>query len=158
MPVRVAIWTKHPGDILGEAIDFVTRGTAQHAGFIRGNGMIHELYLPHVRDRVILDAERPYLKTFDIEGLTDELNTALERHFDNVLDQVAKGGGISYSITDLFRILCDMSTPDDGSMVCSQYVFWQLNLIGLPPLARCGKDFISPRDLFISPRLLDPVE
>ena len=89
MNVKVAIWTLHPGDLLGSAINFVTHGPAQHAGFIRGNGRIHELYMPRVRDRDILDAERPFIRTFEIEGLTDELSAKLERHFDVVL----KNGG-----------------------------------------------------------------
>jgi len=33
-------------------------------------------------------------------------------------------------------------------------VFYHLNMIQLPPLARCNNDFISPRDLYISPRLI----
>ncbi|MDE2101572.1 MAG: hypothetical protein KGL39_30280 [Patescibacteria group bacterium] len=150
--VKVAIWTIHPGDLLGQAIDFVTRGTAQHAGFIRGNGMIHELYLPKVRDRAMLDSEKQYVKIFDIEGMNDDLSGQLEKLFDLSL---TTSGEISYSIVGLFRILFDRPNPSDKSMVCSQYVFHSLELIGLPPLARCTADFISPRDLYISPRLLD---
>jgi hypothetical protein len=153
--VKVAIWTQHPGDVLGDAIDFVTHGCAQHAGFIRGNGRIHELYPPQVRDRDIADGERPFLKTFDPEGLTDGLSAKLERHFDAVLEWTAKGDGISYSVEDLFRIWLNIPKPPDGQMVCSQYVFHMLRMIGLPPLVRCDEDFISPRDLWISPRLED---
>lgn len=148
--VRVAIWTLHPHDLLGDGIDFVTRGNAQHAGFIRENGRIHELYLPTIRDRDIVDAERPFLKIFDIEGLTPDLSAKLERHFDEYLT-----AGIQYSITDLFRILLDIPIPNEMSMICSQYVFHMLKMIGLPPLVRCDLDFVSPRDLLISPRLLD---
>lgn len=148
--VKVAIWTKHPGDILGEAIDFVTKGIAQHAGFLRGNGTIHELYIPRVRDRAIVDAERPYLKFFDIDGLTPELSQKLETLFDAAIKT-----HIGYSVLDLFRILFDKPKPDDNSMVCSQYVFHQLSILKLPPLIRCNEDFISPRDLFISPKLID---
>jgi hypothetical protein len=151
MPVHVAIWSTHPGDLLGAAINFVTHGPAQHAGFVRGNGNIHELYLPAVRDRAIVEAEKPFIRQFAIEGLTDELNTKLERHFDVVLDN----NTIRYSIADLFRILFNQEAPADGSMVCSQYVFKMLKMIGLPPLVRCDADFISPRDLLISPRLVE---
>lgn len=154
MNVRVAIWTHHPGDILGDAINFITHGQAQHAGFIRGNGRIHELYLPTVRDRDILSAEAPFLKQFDIEGLTDEMSAKMERHFDAVLKV---SGVVNYSIADLFRIILNRPKPADGSMVCSQYVFHMLNMFGLPPLARCTDDFITPRDLWISPRLIGPV-
>ncbi len=153
MNVKAAIWTKHPGDLLGTAIDFVTHGVAQHAGFIRGNGMIHELYLPKVRDRLLNPQEIPFLKTFDIEGLTDDLSAKLERHFDVML---SGGGQENYSIEDLFRILLNIPKPADGSMVCSQYVFHMLNMIGVPPLVRCTEDFISPRDLYISSRLIEP--
>lgn len=153
MNPRVAIWTKHPGDLLGEAITAVTHGPAQHAGFIKSDGRIHELYLPGVRERDIQDAERPYLLAFDIEGLTPDLAAKLERHFNFMAnDQTA----ISYSVADLFRILLNIQKPDNGGMVCSQYVFRMLDMIGLPPLARCSEDFISPRDLLISPRLLGP--
>lgn len=151
MPVHVAIWSTHPGDMLGAAINFVTHGPAQHAGFVRGNGQIHELYLPQVRDRAIMDAERPFIRQFGIDGLTDELDAKLERHFDAVLSSAI----IRYSVSDLFRILFNVEPPADGSMVCSQYVFKMLKMIGLPPLVRCDADFISPRDLLISPRLID---
>lgn len=151
MPVRVAIWTTHPGDLLGEAIDFVTHGSAQHAGFIRSSGAVHELYLPRVRDRALTDAERPFVRMFDIAGLTPELSDKLERHFDVYL----KFDGAQYSIADLFRIAFNIPKPTDGSMVCSQYAFHMLQMIGLAPLVRCTEDFISPRDLLISPRLIE---
>lgn len=152
MPVKVLIWTTHPGDLLGEAISFVTHGKAQHAGFLRSNGRIHELYLPKVRDRDLNEEERPFIRAFDIDGLTDELNDKLERHFDVMLSD---SGRVTYSIDDLFRILLNIEKPNDGSMVCSQYVFRMLAMIGLPPLARCNEDFISPRDLLISPKLIE---
>lgn len=152
MNVKVAIWTLHPGDALGEAIDFITHGPAQHAGFIRGNGRIHELYVPVLRDRDIIDGERPFIRAFDIAGLTDDLSAKLERHFDVYLGAADTG----YSIEDLFRIALNIPKPPDGSMVCSQYVFHMLKMIGLPPLERCEEDFISPRDLWISPRLMEP--
>ena len=142
--------------MLGQAIDFLTHGPAQHAGFIRGNGRIHELYLPAVRDRDMIADEKPFIRTFDIDGMTDDLSAKLERHFDAVLEWTANGNGITYSIEDLFRILLNTPKPPDGSMVCSQYVFHMLKTIGLQPLERCDEDFISPRDLWISPRLIGP--
>jgi hypothetical protein len=151
MNVKVAIWSLHPGDLLGQAIDFVTHGPAQHAGFIRGNGMVHELYMPQVRDRALTPAELPYVRTFDLAGLTDDLSAKLERHFDAYLS----AGITQYSIEDLFRIVLNLPKPPDGQMVCSQYVFHQLKMIGLPPLVRCDEDFISPRDLLISPNLME---
>jgi len=149
MNVRVAIWSKHPGDLLGEAIDFITHGPAQHAGFIRGDGRIHELYLPKIRERAMLPAEAPYVLAFDIHGLTPDLNAKLERHLDTYL----AADVTRYSIPDLFRILFNIERPQDGAMVCSQYVFQHLKMIGLPPLVRCESDFISPRDLLYSPVL-----
>lgn len=148
--VRAAIWTRHPGDELGEAIDFVTHGNAQHAGFIRGNGLIHENYYPHVRDRAVLAAEKPFIRVFEIQGLTPELSAKLERHFDEYL-----ATGWNYSIADLFRIQFNLPAPADGSGVCSQYVYHHLRMIGLPPLVRCTEDFITPRDLLISPNLVE---
>ena len=151
MNVIAAIWTTHPGDILGEAIDFVTHGAAQHAGFIRGNGQVHELYLPRIRERQVLPEEKKFIRVFEIEGLTDELNAKLERHFDEYL----AANIIEYSIPELFRIVLNQPMPNAPAMVCSQYVFTHLKMIGLPPLLRCEADFISPRDLLISPRLTE---
>lgn len=149
--VRVALWSIHPGDMLGAAINLVTHGPAQHAGFLRGDGRIHELYLPIVRDRSMIATEKPFIRTFDIVGLTPELSAKLERHFDVFI----RNGGAKYSVPDLFRIFFNMAKPPDGSMVCSQYLFHQLKMIGIPPLLRCTEDFISPRDLLISPNLIE---
>lgn len=77
----------------------------------------------------MLDDEKLRVLTFDVAGLTDDLSAKLERHFDVLVKQ-------------------------GGQMVCSQYVFHQLKMIGLPPLLRCTEDFISPRDLLISPNLI----
>lgn len=150
--VKVAIWKLHPGDLLGQAINFITHGPAQHAGFVRGNGRIHELYLPHVRDRDAVADELQYVKVLEIAGMTDDLSEKLERHFDVMLTD---GGQVQYSIVDLGRILFNIPKPIDGSMVCSQYVFHMLKMIGLPPCSRCGEDFISPRDLLVSPALIE---
>lgn len=149
--MKIAIWTKHPGDLLGEAIDFLTHGKAQHAGFIRTNGMIHEAYLPKVRDRAILDAELPYLKTFDLAGLTMAQSDQFERIFDIML-----AASIQYSLTDLFRYELNIPMPSDLSTICSRYVYHTIGQVSpaLLPLVRCDSDQVSPRDLYISPRLL----
>jgi hypothetical protein len=149
--MKIAIWTKHPGDLLGEAIDFLTHGNAQHAGFIRANGLIHEAYLPKVRDRQILDAERSFLKTFDLMGVTPEQDAQFERIFDIML-----AASIEYSIADLFRYELNIPMPDNLETICSRYVYHTINQVSrrLLPLVRCDEDQISPRDLYISPRLL----
>lgn len=154
--VRACVWTLHPGDLLGEAISFITHGPAQHFGFLRGDGeTIHELYLPQVRDRKVLPAERQFIKLLDINGLTSELSAKLERQFDTVL----KSGIIRYSVDDLFRILFNMDKPTGfAAGVCSQYGFWQLSMLDLPPLVRCTGDFITPRDMLITPAFVSTPE
>ena len=149
--VRVAVWLKHPGDLLGEAIQFATHGLGEHAGFIRGNGTVHELYFPKVRDRDLAAGETSLMEIYDIEGLTPELSTAMEAGFDKNL-----AAGIKYSITDLFRIELDETFPLDTSGVCSCYVAHCL-MCDLPeplwPLVRIDPSQISPRDIRLSPRL-----
>jgi hypothetical protein len=157
--VRIGIWTKHPGNFLDELIDWPIdnpthcdrKDAAEHAAFIRQNGMVHELYYPRLRDRQIVEAERPYLKILEIEGLTPELSERLERWFDHNLRL-----NITYSIEDLFRVALDTPMPSEKSGYCSRYVIHGCFII-LPtelwPLVRCTDDFISPRDLLISARL-----
>ena len=154
----IAIWTHHPGDLLGEAIDFVTHGTAQHAGFLRASGKIHEAYFPQVRDRDLIPAELPYIQFFKLKGLTPEQEALFEKAFDIAL-QVPP----HYSILGLFKFLFNVPDTDEKNTFCSRYVFHTIQTVlkdneELWPLIRCmDKDWVSPRDLYIS-NLLIPVE
>lgn len=150
--MKIALWTKHPGDLLGGAIDFVTHGDCQHAGFIRANSMIHEAYMPKVRDRAILDSERPFLRIFELQGCTPKQDAEFERIFDLMLE-----AGIKYDIGDLFRYALNIPMPNDLETICSRYVFHTIGQVSpdLLPLVRCTEDQVSPRDLLISPRLIE---
>ncbi len=105
--MKILIWTHHPGDLLGDAINFLTHGPAQHAGFLRANGLIHEAYLPRVRDRQPVAAELPYVKTFRLRDLPPEWDAAFEAQFDRALRESVK-----YSLADLFRYL--FNAPGGG--------------------------------------------
>ncbi len=152
MTPKVLIWSQHPGDLLGQIIVSLTHGPAQHAGFLRSDGKtIHEAYLPKVRDRLVLDAERQFIRCFEIEGMTDELAARLEDSFDKAI-----AASVEYSVENLFRFLFNAPMGDDQHTFCSRYVMGTMQY-RLPvrcwPLLRCINDQVSPRDLLISPRL-----
>jgi hypothetical protein len=151
--MRILIWSKHPGDLLGEAIEFVTHGPVAHAAFLRANGMIHEAYLPQVRDRQPVAAELPFVKTFQLRGVMDQLDNLFEFQFDHALD-----GAVHYSAEDLFRFLFNVPNADEQHTFCSRYVMHTVMQICPPelwPQVRCmDGDWVSPRDLFISPMLV----
>jgi hypothetical protein len=154
--MRIATWSKHPGDLLGETIDFFTHGPAQHAGFVRLNGMIHEAYLPQVRDRAPVAGELQYVQTFRILGLPLSYDDLFEKQFDRAL-----AGAVKYSIGDLFRFLFNVPNVDESHTFCSRYVMHTIMQIcpqSYWPQVRCmAGDWISPRDLYIS-NLLIPAE
>ena len=151
--MKILIWSHHPGDLLGEAIDFLTHGQQQHAGFLRASGLIHEAYLPQVRDRLPMPAEVQYVKTFQLRGQTTLLDALFETQFDHAL-----AGAVKYSMDDLFRYLFNQPNPDEKHTFCSRYVMHTIMQVCPPefwPLVRCmGGDWVSPRDLFISPMLI----
>jgi len=151
--MRILIWTKHPGDLLGEAIDLVTHGPAQHAAFLRRNGLIHEAYWPQVRDRKLMAEELPLVKTFTLRGLTPIQEAIFETYFDHALLQ-----HIKYSPADLFRFLFNRPDTDEKHTFCSRYVMHTIMQVCPPelwPQVRCmDGDWVSPRDLLISPMLV----
>ncbi len=151
--MKIAIWTHHPGDLLGEAIDFLTHGSAQHAGFIRQSGLIVEAYWPKVRQRPVLDAERPFLRVFELRGMSAEQHDAFEAWFDRLLAAPPE-----YSGVDLFRFLFNRPDTDEKHTYCSRLVMHGcMDLLPpiLWPLTRCMEgDWVSPRDLFISNQLV----
>jgi len=152
----IATWTKHPGDLLGETIDFLTHGPAQHAAFVRRNGMIHEAYLPHVRDRKPIAAELPNVKTFRILALPAYYDAMFEAQFDEALCAQVK-----YSVGDLFRYLFNVPNVDEAHTFCSRYVMHTIMEIcpqSYWPQVRCMEgDWVSPRDIYIS-NMLVPAE
>jgi hypothetical protein len=153
--MKVIIWTHHPDDLLGKAIDALTHGDAQHAAFLRADGeTLVEAYWPQVRQRVLLDAEKPFIRTFKIRGLTPEQETAIEALLDKTLLAPPK-----YSGEDLLRFLFNAPNVDEAHTFCSRFVLHVLEEI-LPPelwvLQRLpDDDWGSPRDLLISPALVE---
>ena len=149
----VMIFFAHQGDVLSSAIESITHGPACHAGWLRSDQKtVAELYYPKGRNRPLVNAEKPGIELFTLEGMTPDLAAKFERFFDllNVtgLDQ-------DYSVTGLFRFLFNSTPPDEQSVFCSEYVMQGIrkNAPELLPLARCEDYQVSPVDLYRSPRL-----
>lgn len=155
----LALWTRHPGDLLGSAIDFLTHATgqsqAQHAGWLRRDGVtIHEAYYPHVRNRPLLASEKPFIRLFRVEGMTPALADRFEEFFDLAVDPRFRE---DYSVKGLFGFLFNVPPPDEQSVFCSEYCMQTIRKLApsLLPLSRCEDYQVSPRDLIISPRLIE---
>lgn len=146
------IWTDPPEDFIEEAIDFLTHGPAHHVGFLRANGRIHEMYPPKLRDRDVLESEKKNIRVFSLAGLPPELELKFERLFDLNLP-----AALEYSNADLLRYLTNSEVPMDGSFFCSFYVMHCISQCApmCMPLTRCEQWQVSPRDLFISTRLIE---
>jgi hypothetical protein len=141
--------------LLGEAIDFETHGNFEHAAFLRTNGMVHECYLPHVRDRALIPEEIQYIRVFSLFR-ADDFEARFEANFDWNLK-----ADIQYSVLDLFRFLFNVPDCDEKHTFCSRYVFHTIGLVApyLLPLTRVqAHDWISPRDLSISTRLIPDLD
>jgi hypothetical protein len=156
--MKIIIWTHHPDDLLGKAIDALTHGDAQHAAFLRADGeTIVEAYWPQVRQRVLLAAEKPFIRTFKIRGLTPEQETAIEALLDKILLAPPK-----YSGEDLFRFLFNAPNVDEAHTFCSRLVLHVLEQV-LPEdawiLQRLpDDDWGSPRDILISPACVEEIQ
>lgn len=149
----ILLWSKHPGDLLGNAITFLTHGPAQHAGWLRSDGQtIHEAYLPTVRERPLRPEEKPGIRFFTLEGMTPELAAKFERFFDLAADPKFVE---DYTVKGLFGFLFNVPPPDESSVFCSEYIMQTIRKLApeLLPLVRCDDFQVSPRDLLISPRL-----
>ena len=150
--MKILLWTAPPVGFVSEAITALTHGPAHHAGFLRANGMVHELYPPKLRDRAITDEEKKIVQVFSLAGLPPELEEKFERSFDLHLQ-----AGIDYSETDLFRYLFNLEIPMDLSGYCSFYVMLQISKCApmCLPVVRCSLGQVSPRDLYVSSRLIE---
>ena len=150
----ILLWAVHPGDLLGEPIQFLTHGPVTHAGFLRADGVtVHENYLPQVRNRPLLATEKPGVRAFTIEGMTPDLAAAFERYFD--LAAVPQTS-LNYSIANLFGYLLNRPVTNEADgLDCSAYVNQTVRRLApsLALTARCDDWQVSPRDLLISPRL-----
>ena len=150
--MRILVWTAPPTGFLEGGIVFVTHGPAHHVGFLRANGLVHEMYPPAVRDRVITDEEKKIVQVFSLAGLPPELEAKFERLFD-----LNRQAGLEYSNEDLLRYLFNAEMPTDGSFFCSYYVMHCISQCApmCLPLTRCEQWQVSPRDLYISTRLIE---
>ena len=147
-------FSKHvPGYALGDAIEQLTHGSVHHTGFIRRSGLILEAVHPQVRQRPVTETDRSELLVFVLRGLTPALEDAFEREFDRIMSAPPE-----YSDEDLFKFLFNQPNVDEAHTFCSRLVMHTVMRIAPPelwPLVRCMEgDWVSPRDLFISPQLL----
>lgn len=151
----IALWTVHPGDLLGEPIMFLTHGPVTHAGWIRSDGRtVAEAYLPRVRQRPLLDPEKPLVRLFTLEGMTPGLAGDFERFLDLATDPKFAA---EYSVKGLFGFALNIPPADEQHVFCSEWVMQGIRKASpaLLPLVRCGDYQASPRDLLVSPRLIE---
>jgi len=151
--VKILIWTKHP-EALGRAIAFCTHGAGYHAAFLRENGLIHEAYWPRLRERAVTRFDRQNAEVYEVAGVdSDRQHREFEHLFSYNLNR-----HIEYSVSDLFRFLLRLPNRDEHHTFCSRYVMHCLHAIleddQLPLVRLDNNDWVSPRDLRISPRLI----
>lgn len=151
--MQILIWPGHH-DPLDAAIKFFTHGRGSHAAFLRLDGCtVHEAFWPAVRDRPLTVEDCKLVEVYHLAGLSDTHHLRFERLFDSNLRQ-----HIKYSFLDLVRFALNRPNPDERHTFCSRYVMHCCEAI-LPvaflPLVRLPyRDWASPRDLRISPRLI----
>lgn len=152
----VALWSVHPGDLLGEPIQFLSHGPVTHAGFLRGDfTTVHENYFPKVRNRPLVDSEKAGIRLFRINGMTPAIADRFERYFDLAAEPQT---ALSYSIAGLFQYLVNRPPASEADgLDCSAYANQTVRRL-VPELSltmRCDDWQVSPRDLLISARLTE---
>ena len=151
--MKILIWPGHH-DCLDAAIKCLTHGQGSHAAFLRSDDeRVHEAFWPRVRTRPLTDEDRAAAEVYRLEGVSDRQHAQFEWLFDS--NDLAN---IEYSIADLFRFALNLQTRDEKHTFCSRYVMhclqevlqshYQMPLVRLP-----DRDWASPRDLRISPKL-----
>lgn len=150
--MKILIW---PGshDRFDFLIKLCTHGKGAHAAFLRSDEVtIHEAFWPAVRDRSLRPHDRRVAEVYALESVGGHQHAAFERLFDANLRRQIK-----YSVLDLFRYAFNCPNRDESRTFCSRYVMHCLGLVLHPlqlPLRRLpDKDWASPRDLRISPKL-----
>ena len=150
--VKIIIWPRATNP-LRRAIRFLTHGKGSHAAFLRGNGRIIENTWPKVRERAFRYGEVHQVEIYRLDGMTAAESSRLERWFDEELKNPPP-----YSWLDLFRYAFNLRPVEGRASFCSMWVCRGLRK-NLPaedqPLQRLEwRDYASPRDLRISPRLI----
>jgi len=180
--MKVLIWPGHH-DPLDWGIKLLTHGAGTHAAFLRHAcdqnqrlrqalaalqagrrveavgllvGMnVHESFYPCVRTRPFTVDDLALVEIYDLEGLSLAQQLAFEVLFSQHDGFRHK---IRYPIADLFRYAVNLPARDElHGMFCSRYVLYCCRLVlhmeQLPLVRLPVKDWASPRDLRISPRL-----
>ena len=151
--MKILIWPGHH-DPLDFWIKLCTHGRGSHAAFLRQDDCtIHEAFYPEVRDRMVMPRDRRLTEVYDLGGVTDNQHRQFEHLFDCNLRRQ-----IRYSIADLFRYALNLPCRDEHHTFCSRYVLYCLHAIlhdtQMPLVRLPARDWASPRDLRISPRLI----
>lgn len=152
--MKILLWPGHH-DPLDAAIKFFTHGKGSHAAFLRAdNKTVHEAFWPEVRDRAFTPVDRGLCEVYEVEGVTSDQHLTFEHLFDANLKL-----HIKYSILDLFRYAFNCPVRDEHHTFCSRYVLHCCHAVladGQMPLRRLeDEDWASPRDLRISPKLIE---
>ena len=150
--MKILIWPGHH-DAMDALIKAFTHGRGSHAAFLReDNRTIHEAFMPELRDRIVMPHDRRVAEVYELEGVSDHQHKQFERLFDYNLRR-----RIKYSIVDLFRYAINRPCRDEHHTFCSRYVLFCLHAIledqQMPLVRLPDRDWASPQDLRISPRL-----
>ena len=150
--MKVLIWPGHH-DWMDGLIKFFSHGRGSHVAFLRCDGVtVHEAFYPRVRDRRLSEEDKRLAEVYEVEGITQAQELALEHLWNHNLTL-----GIEYSFLDCARFALNMPSKDERHTMCSRYAMHCLHAV-LPyprmPLLRVPYgDWVSPRDLRMSPRL-----
>ena len=150
--MKILIWPGHH-DPVDALIKFLTHGRGSHAGFLRDDDVtIHEAFWPELRDRIVMPHDRRVAEVYELEGVTGHQHEQFEKLFDYNLNR-----RIKYSIVDLVRYAVNCPSRDEHHTFCSRYVLYCLHAIlhdqQMPLVRLPDRDWASPRDLRISPRM-----
>lgn len=151
--MKILIWPGHH-DGLDAAIKFFTHGRGSHAAFLRDDdSTVHEAFWPQVRDRDLTNEDVRRVEVYGLEGISEKDHSLFEHLFDKNLRL-----HIRYSFGDLLRYAFNRPERDEHHTFCSRYVMHCLHAIvsddEMPLVRLPDRDWASPRDLRISPRLI----
>ena len=149
----IAIFFAHKGDPLSGVINFLTHGPASHAGWFRSDGKtIWEAYYPQIHCRPLVEAEKPGVQLFTLEGMTPALAAKLERYFDIT---TIPGLTPKYSIMGLVDYEFCLTPENPQNVFCSQSVLQSIrkNEPSLLPVVRVEGDASPPNELYHSARI-----
>lgn len=162
--MKLLLFKVHQGDPLGGAIQDVTRTVYTHAAILKdeATNTISEAYFPHVRERVLDNAELAGIDAFDISTTFPNFTALTPEQVAAALDHCAKSEAEqeSYAIRNLFAFLPGVNevikgVKDDGTtspIICSQYAFDVVAAAGVE-LLNTDSGNLAPGYLAWSPML-----